>query len=66
MDVCSSINETNRLLTEINELSFKAMLNIYLKVTIEKKGDTQNFDFLDLKRLSPGQFLGSFSSRRYK
>ena len=41
------------------------MSNTYLKVTIEKKWRTQNFDFLSLKSLSPGQFLGSSNSRRY-
>ena len=35
------------------------MLNIYVKVTFEKKWRTQNFDFLILKRSSPDQFLGS-------
>ena len=34
------------------------MSNIYLKVTIEKKWRTQNFDFLSLKSLFLGQFLG--------
>ena len=33
------------------------MPNIYLKVTIEEKiWLSQNFDFLGLKNLSPGQF----------
>ena len=41
------------------------MSNTYLKVTIEKKWRTQNFDFLSLKSLSPGQFLGSSNPRRY-
>ena len=36
------------------------MSNIYLKVTVEK-----NFDFLSLKNLSLGQFLGSSNSHRY-
>ena len=35
------------------------MSNIYLKVTIEKNGRFQNFDFLSLKNLSIGQFLES-------
>ena len=35
------------------------MSNIYLKVIIEEKnGRSQNFDFLGLKNLSPGQFWG--------
>ena len=35
------------------------MSNICLKVTIEKKWCSQNFDFLNLKKLPPAQFLGS-------
>ena len=36
------------------------MSNIYLKVTVEEKnGCSQNFDFLDLKNLSPCQFWGA-------
>ena len=31
------------------------MSNVYLKVTVEKKWNTQNFDFLSLKSSSPGQ-----------
>ena len=50
---------------EINKLLGKGMLNIYLKVTIEKKGRTQTFDFLTLKSLSTGQFLESSNSRTY-
>ena len=34
------------------------MSNIYLKLTIEKNFRSQNFDFLSLKNLSPGQFWG--------
>ena len=41
------------------------MPNIYLKVTIEKNWHNQNFNFLGLKNLSPGQFLGSFNSCKY-
>ena len=41
------------------------MSNIYLKVTIEKKWYSHNFNFLDLKNLSPGQFLGSYNPHRY-
>ena len=36
----------------------KGRANVYLKVTIEKKWSTQNFDFLGLKSTSPGQFWG--------
>ena len=50
--IFSSAKERNRLLS-------KGMLNIHLKVIIEKKWRTQNFDFLSLKSSSPGQFLGS-------
>ena len=55
----------NRLKKEINRLLSKGMSNIYLKVTIEKNWRSQNFDFLSLKNLSPGQFLGSPNSQRY-
>ena len=54
----SLIKETNRLLST-------GMSNIYLKVTIEKKWPTQNFDFLSLKSSSSGQLLGSSNWRRY-
>ena len=40
------------------------MSNIYLKVTTEKNWCSQNFDFLSLKNVSPGQFLGSSNSHR--
>ena len=36
------------------------MSNIYFKVTIEKKWHIQNFNFLNFKSSSPGQFLESF------
>ena len=54
----SSIKEINRSIS-------RRMSNIYLKVTIEKNWRSQNFDFLSLRNLSPGQFLGSSNSRRY-
>ena len=41
------------------------MSNIYWKVTIEKNRHSQNFDFLSLKKLSPGKFLGSSNTREY-
>ena len=41
------------------------MSNIYVKVTIEKNWGSQNFDSLNLKKLSPGQFSGSFNSCWY-
>ena len=41
------------------------MSNIYLKVTTEKNWRFQNVDFLSLKNLSSGQFLGSSNSHGY-
>ena len=55
----NSIKEINRLRKEINRLLSKGMSDIYLKVTIEKNSLSQNFDFLGLKNLLPGQFLGN-------
>ena len=54
----NSIKEINRLRKEINRLLSKGMSNIYLKVTFEKNLPSQNFDFLNLKNVSPGQFFG--------
>ena len=54
----SLFKEINRLLKELNRLLSKGMPNIYLKVTIEKKRRTQNFDFLSLKSSSSGPFFG--------
>ena len=59
------VKETNRFRKEINRLLNKEMSNIYLKVTIEKKWPTHNFNFKSLKSLSPGQFLGSSNLRKY-
>ena len=56
---------TNRLRKEINMFLSKRMSNIYWKVTIEKNRRSQNFDFLSLKNLSPGTFLGNSNSREY-
>ena len=39
------------------------MSNSCLKVTLEKKRYSQNFNFPILKNLSPGQFLGSSNSK---
>ena len=50
----------SRLRKEINRLLSKGMSNMYLKVTFEKSWRSQNFDFLDLKILSQGQFLEEF------
>ena len=41
------------------------MSNIYFKITIQKNQPSQNFDFLGLKSLSPGQFLESSNSGKY-
>ena len=57
----NSIKEINCLRKEINRLLSKGMSNIYFKVTIEKNCRSQNFDFLNLKNLSPGQFWGAAS-----
>ena len=54
-----SIKEINRLRKEINRLLSKEMSNIYLEVTTEKNCRSQNFFFLSLKNLLPGQFLGA-------
>ena len=56
----NSIKEINRLRKERNRLLSKVMSNIYLKVTIaEKNWHSENFEFLGLKNLSPGQFSGA-------
>ena len=52
----NSVKEINRLRKEMNRLLSKGMSNIYLKVTMRC---SQNFDFLGLKNLSPGHFLGA-------
>ena len=44
----------------------QGMSNIYLKVTIERKRRFQNLALKSLKSSSPGQFLGSSNSCRYK
>ena len=50
----SSIKKENRSRKDINRLS-KGTSNIYLKLLL-RKTDTQNFDFLNWKNLSQGQF----------
>ena len=40
---------------EMNKLLSRGMSTIYLKVTVEKNGDSQNFYFQSLKNLSPGR-----------
>ena len=62
MDV-SSIKEIK------SKLLSKGMSNLYFKVTIEKNWCSQNFDFLSLKNLSPGQLLrgsNSLVEQKYK
>ena len=61
----SSIKEINRLLKEMNILLSKGMSNICLKVAIEEKWSTQNFDFISSKSSSAGQFLESSNPHRY-
>ena len=51
---------------EMNSLISKRMPNIYLKVAIEKRWRTQNFDFLVLKCSSPSQFSGSSNSLNFQ
>ena len=54
----SSNKEINRLLKEISRSLTKGLSNVDLNVTTEKNLRTQNFSFLSLKCLSPGQFFG--------
>ena len=49
----------------INRLISKGMSNIYLQVTIEKNGRSQNIDFKKFVSCSVSQFLRSSNSRRY-
>ena len=55
----NSVKEIVRLRKEVNRLLSKGISNIYLKITIEKKWRTQNFDFRSSKSSSLGQFLGA-------
>ena len=55
----NSIKKINRLRKEIHRLLSKGMSNICLKVSIEKKWQTQNFDFISLKMCSLDSFLGA-------
>ena len=61
----SSTKVVKRLLKDINRLLSKEMSNVSLKVTIQKKWRTQNFDFQSIKGLSPVQFFESCNLRRY-
>ena len=63
--VIYSNKEINRLRKDVNRLLNKGISNIYLKITIEKNWCSKNFDFLNLKNLSPVQVLGSSKWRRY-
>ena len=49
----------------IHRLISKGVSHIYIKVTIEKRRRSQNFDVLNLIFFSSGQFLGSSNSHRY-
>ena len=63
MDVIfNSIKEINRLRKEINRSLNNECQIFILKLLFRL---SENFDFLDLKNLSPGQFLGSSNSGRY-
>ena len=62
MDI-NSIKEINRSIKEINRLLSKGISNIYWKLTTKKIWRSQNFGFLILKNLSPGQLLGSSNLR---
>ena len=47
-----------------------SLKNVFYKQVIHERSVkylliSQNFDFLNLTNLSPGQFLGSSNSRRY-
>ena len=57
----NSIKEINRLGKEINRLLSKGMSNIYLKITVEKRWRTQNFDFINSENLSPCGDIIEFS-----
>ena len=61
----NSSEEINSLRKEINRLLSNGIPNIYVKVTIEKNWYSLHFDFLSLKNLSPGQFLGNSYLSRY-
>ena len=41
------------------------MSNIYLEVAIEQNERSQNFDFLGLKSVLSGEFLGSSNPPKY-
>ena len=58
------IKGINRVRKEINRLLSKGISNIHLKVT-KKNWYSRNFDFLNLKNLSPGQFFESSNSHKY-
>ena len=70
-----SVKEMNRVKTEINMLLSKVINRLLSKVIsrlrketnvlLSKGISTLRNEFLNLKNLSPGQFLGSSSSRRY-
>ena len=53
----NSVKEINGLRKERNRWLSKSMTNIYLKVTVNRKWRTQNFDFKSLKSLSSNQIF---------
>ena len=61
----NSIKEINRLKKYVNMLLSEEMSNIYLKVVIEKKWRTQNFDwFSKFKNFVPRSALMSSNTHR--
>ena len=57
--------QLNRFRKETNRLLSKGMSHIHVEIAVEKTWRSQNFDFLRVINLSPGQFLSSSNSRRY-
>ena len=53
----SSIKEIN----VFSNIKNKRISNIYLKVTIEKEGLSEDLNVLNVKKLSPGHFLGQLT-----
>ena len=62
MFVFNSIKEIIQLRKETNRQLSRGMSNIYFKLLLRR---SQNYDFLGLKNLPQGQFLGSSNSFRY-
>ena len=64
----SSLGSNSQGTTDLFFSSIKDIngLNNYLKVTIDKNWPSQNLNFVGLKNLPPGQFLGSSNSLYFK